>query len=144
MARLNPRRKLPKALQWVDQSGKLCDTVGHDMDLFGSAFCLPPTGEKLYIPEDLLMPGDFRTNGVSLNKLAKRRRGKQEKTIDTIEAEEKERRIQAFINNGMGVDAEDGGLKDFCGEQYNHGDTKVHLKGLAKMTNRYGQVFTEN
>lgn len=141
---LKPSRKLPKALQWVNEKGELCDRVGHDLALFGSAFCLPPFGDKLHIPTDILRPGDINKKGVPLNDLIKRRRGKQEKTIDTIEAEEKEKRIQAFIANGMGESAEDGGIKDRAGLQYNHGETKVHLRGLAKMTNRYGQVFTEN
>lgn len=144
MARMNPNRKLPKALQWVDEKGRLCDRVGHDLMLVGSAFCLPPFGDRLHIPVDILRPGDLNKKGVPLNDLIKRRLKKQEKTIDTIEAEEKEKRIQAFIDGGMGESAEDGGIKDRSGYQYPHGETKVHLRGLAKMTNRYGQVFTEN
>lgn len=141
MRDLKPSRKLPKALQWVNQNGELCDRVGHDLALFGSAFCLPPFGDKLHIPADLFRPGDTNKGGVSLNELIKRRRKTQEKTVEDVEAAEKEKRIQAFIANGMGDDIYQ---KNQTGYEYPHGETRVHLKGLAKMTNRYGQVFTEN
>lgn len=144
--RLNPNRKLPKALQWIDESGKLRDKVADDLGLIGMVFCLPPFGDRLHIPADILRDGDRNKSGIPINDLIKRRRKlgmKDQATIDAeIEAEEREKRIQAFIDNGMGVDAEDGGMKDFYGEQYNHGDTHVHLKGLASMSGRYGQVFT--
>ena len=144
MSNLNPKRRLPKALQWVNEKGQLCDKVGHDLALFGSAFCLPPFGDKLHIPADILRPGDCNKKGVPLNDLIARRRKRDEKTIESIEAAEKEKRIQAFIDGGMADSAEDGGIKDLSGYQYPHGETNVHLKGLVKMTNRYGQVFTDN
>lgn len=144
MSNLNPKRRLPKALQWVNEKGQLCDKVGHDLALFGSAFCLPPFGDKLHIPADILRPGDCNKKGVPLNDLIARRRKRDEKTIESIEAAEKEKRIQAFIDGGMAEQSEDGGIKDRDGYQYPHGETNVHLKGLVKMTNRYGQVFTDN
>ena len=144
MSNLNPKRRLPKALQWVNEKGQLCDKVGHDLALFGSAFCLPPFGDKLHIPADILRPGDCNKKGVPLNDLIARRRKRDEKTIESIEAAEKEKRIQAFIDGGMAEQSEDGGIKDRDGYQYPHGETNVHLKGLVKMTNRYGQVFMDN
>lgn len=142
MKRLDPSRKLPRALQWVDQAGKLRDTVGDDMALFGSAFCLPVKGKRLYVPEDLIRPCDKKF--VPINELIKRRRKMNGKNRRKIEAEEKELRIQAFIANGMGENADNNDWKNKTGYQYPHGETNVNLRGLAKMTDRYGQVFTEN
>ena len=67
MSDLNPDRKLPKALQWVNEKGELCDLVGHDLALFGSAFCLRPLGDQLHIPADVVRPGDLSQQGVPLN-----------------------------------------------------------------------------
>lgn len=142
MKRLDPSRKLPRVLQWVDQAGKLRDTVGDDMALFGSVFCLPVKGERLYVPEDLIRPCDKKF--VPINKLIKRRRKMNGKNRRKIEAKEKELRIQAFIANGMGENAGNNDWKNKTGYQYPHGETNVNLRGLAKMTDRYGQVFTEN
>lgn len=136
---LNPDAKLPYALQWVDEKGKLRDRVIDDMNLMGDVFSLLVVGKRLYAPVDLLTDEDEARGKVSINELVKRRNAKLGKK--KISARQKEliarkNRVNELVKL-YNVDSSRG-----TASGYEIG-TSVNLQGLAAMTKRYGQVLTD-
>jgi hypothetical protein len=136
---LNPSAKLPYALQWVDENGKLRDRVVDDMNLMGETFALPVVGKKLHVPFDLLTDEDEQRGKVSINELVKRRNaklGKKKMSAHQKELIARDNRVNELVKL-YNVDSSRG-----TGSGYEIG-TSVNLQGLATMTKRYGQVLTD-